>query len=68
MAGKDMGKAKTNQDSLFVHTDIGKDGSTALLGVFDGHGLEGHKVSNFLVSQLHGSSSLTQIYSLCAER
>ena len=55
VAGRSDGKAKTNQDAYFVDTDIQEDPELPLLGVFDGHGLCGHKVSQYLASNLKGS-------------
>lgn len=51
-AGKSDGRVKTNQDSFIVDMAFKGDHSRTLLGVFDGHGLQGHKVSNFLVQNL----------------
>jgi hypothetical protein len=51
-AGRSDGRAKTNQDSFIIDTAVKGDARRVLLGVFDGHGLQGHKVSNFLVHNL----------------
>lgn len=51
-AGRSDGRMKTNQDAFIVHSAVRGDPNRALLGVFDGHGLQGHKVSNYLVNNL----------------
>jgi hypothetical protein len=55
IAGRSEGKPKTNQDAYFIDTDLHDDPDLPLLAVFDGHGLSGHKVSQFLASNLKGS-------------
>lgn len=55
MAGRSEGKAKTNQDSYFAHTSMMNNPEMALFAVFDGHGLHGHRVSNFLISNIIGT-------------
>ncbi len=56
LGGRSEGKAKTNQDSYFAHTSILNNPQMALFAVFDGHGLHGHRVSNFLISNIMGIS------------
>jgi hypothetical protein len=58
IAGRSDGKPKTNQDAYFIDTDIHDDPDLPLLGVFDGHGLCGHKVSQFLATNLKGGLGL----------
>jgi hypothetical protein len=58
IAGRSDGKAKTNQDAYFIDTDIHDDPELPLIGVFDGHGLCGHKVSQYLASNLKGTFCL----------
>jgi hypothetical protein len=55
LAGRSEGKPKTNQDAYFVDTDLHGDPELPLLAVFDGHGLCGHKVAQFLAFNLKGS-------------
>ena len=55
IAGYSDGKTKTNQDTVFVNTTIKQSLNCALFGVFDGHGLQGHKVSQHLKANLLGS-------------
>jgi hypothetical protein len=54
-AGRSEGRTKTNQDSFVAETNVCQDAPTALLAVFDGHGLQGHRVSSFLVNNLRGT-------------
>ena len=50
LAGKDeYGKTKTNQDSYLILTKINNFTNYNVFAVFDGHGPEGHLVSQFLV-------------------
>lgn len=63
MAGFKQGMIKTNQDNIFINTNILKDGNSVLLGVFDGHGVHGHYVSKFLIENLKGKIfSLNKIF------
>lgn len=55
VAGYSDGKTKTNQDTVFVNLTIKQSLNCALFGVFDGHGLQGHKVSQNLKANLLGS-------------
>ena len=43
---------KVNQDSFFVIKNFGKIKNMWLMGVCDGHGSNGHHVSQFVVSEL----------------
>ena len=52
MAGRSDGRMKTNQDSFFIDTSINGDPQRALMAVFDGHGLQGHRISSYLVHNL----------------
>ena len=54
LAGRSDGKAKINQDSFFVDTSIEGWPGISLVAVFDGHGLQGNRVSNFLISNIKG--------------
>lgn len=58
LAGRSDGKAKINQDSFFVDTSIEGWPGISLIAVFDGHGLQGNRVSNFLISNIKGRESL----------
>lgn len=60
-AGRSDGRAKTNQDSFFIDTEIGGLKNFALFGVFDGHGFHGHKVSNYLVSNIRDIFELKEM-------
>ena len=42
------GQKKTNQDSYIIHKDFSGINNLWMLGVCDGHGLQGHLVSNFV--------------------
>lgn len=57
MAGFKQGMIKTNQDNIFIDTNVLRDGETSLLAVFDGHGIHGHYVSKFLVDNIKGYST-----------
>ena len=51
LAGKnEYGETKTNQDSYLILTKINNLTNYNVFAVFDGHGPEGHLVSQFLVS------------------
>lgn len=54
MAGYSEGKTKTNQDSVYFNVDLHSATNTSLFGVFDGHGVLGHKVSDFLKKNITG--------------
>lgn len=57
--GKVSGESKVNQDSVFIsNTTI--DGAF-IIGVFDGHGQNGHRVSNFLSLNLEGRIHMTKM-------
>ena len=51
MPGMAEGKPKTNQDSYIAKIKVIEDPEIAFLGVFDGHGINGHKVSEFLTKR-----------------
>lgn len=46
------GTRKINQDSFIFHTNFGKKSDRYLLGVCDGHGMNGHFVSGFVKDSL----------------
>lgn len=48
IAGMSEGVSKLNQDSVYVETRVLQDPNICLLGVMDGHGMQGHRVSGFL--------------------
>lgn len=52
--GRSEGRMKTNQDSVVVDTNLQGDSGSSLVGVFDGHGLQGHRVSSILASTAAG--------------
>lgn len=52
LGGRSDGRAKTNQDAFYIDTEMEADQGVALFGVFDGHGFHGHRVSNFLISNI----------------
>lgn len=52
IAGRSDGRAKTNQDAYYIDTELAESTGMSLFGVFDGHGFHGHRVSNFLVSNI----------------
>lgn len=54
--GYSDGKTKTNQDTVYVNCSIKGSQNCALFAVFDGHGMQGHKVSQMLKAMLTGTS------------
>lgn len=48
IAGMSEGVAKLNQDCIYVDSRVLQDPNVCLLGVMDGHGMQGHRVSGFL--------------------
>jgi hypothetical protein len=56
LAGRSDGKGKVNQDSFFIDTKIEGWQGLGLIGVFDGHGLQGNRVSNFLIANIKGKA------------
>lgn len=54
MAGFKQGMMKTNQDNVFYDTDVVSNQNCSLFAVFDGHGVQGHFVSRYLVDNLKG--------------
>lgn len=52
-AGHSGSTAKTNQDSYRIETKFMGMEEFAFFGVYDGHGTQGHKVSDFLKKYLH---------------
>ena len=52
--GYSDGKTKTNQDMVYMNQNIKNAQNCALFAVFDGHGLQGHKVSQNLKTNLTG--------------
>jgi hypothetical protein len=54
LAGYSEGKTKTNQDSVYLNCRVKGSANCALFGVFDGHGMQGHKVSQMLKATLTG--------------
>ena len=78
LAGKnEYGETKTNQDSYLILTKINNLTNYNVFAVFDGHGPEGHLVSQFLVSyftdffknniQIIQCKEETQIYNIFLE-
>lgn len=60
-AGFSEGKTKTNQDAIFYNINLKASPNCGLFGVFDGHGLQGHKVSSFIKENLRSILFLIQI-------
>lgn len=54
VAGYSEGKTKTNQDTVYLYGLVKDSKNCSLFGAFDGHGVQGHKVSQYLKSQLTG--------------
>lgn len=54
MPGYSDGKIKTNQDTVYCNGHVKESKNCALFAAFDGHGMQGHKVSQYLKSQLTG--------------
>lgn len=52
MAGMTEGISKLNQDAYSVDTLVMENPSMSLISCFDGHGMEGHRCSNYLKSNL----------------
>lgn len=50
--GKNGTKEKTNQDSFIACCNLNGNCQTHLFGVYDGHGVNGHHVSNYITSHL----------------
>lgn len=48
MAGFSDGKTKTNQDAVSFYIGLSGNVNTSLFCVFDGHGMSGHRVSDYL--------------------
>lgn len=48
MAGFSDGKTKTNQDAVSFFISLSGNVNTSLFCVFDGHGMSGHRVSDYL--------------------
>jgi len=55
VAGMSMGRSKENQDSSIVEINVLGIQQTSLIGVFDGHGVDGGKISKFLSDNLKGA-------------
>lgn len=51
--GRDGSRHKINQDCASMAHPLGGDASSALLCVYDGHGPEGHHVSNQVLRSMH---------------
>lgn len=51
-------KIKTNQDRYFYDLSMYGISELNMLAVFDGHGKEGHYVSEFLVNNLKSKNNL----------
>lgn len=47
------GESKVNQDSVFISNTVIE--NAFIVGVFDGHGMNGHKVANYLCLNLEGN-------------
>ena len=52
-AGKVCGESKLNQDAIFINSFMIE--SALIVGIFDGHGLNGHRVSAYIGLNLEGS-------------
>ena len=46
------GMDKPNQDNYFIYTNFNNNSNNIYMGICDGHGLYGHEVSSFLVTNL----------------
>ena len=46
------GTDKPNQDNYFIYTNFNNNSNNIYMGICDGHGLYGHEVSSFLVTNL----------------
>lgn len=53
------GETKLNQDAFFLKS--GAFGNFTVVGLFDGHGMTGHRVSNFLALNLEGKTALPRL-------
>ena len=53
-AGKIANTRKINQDNYIIHKNFLDNPKNCVLGVFDGHGGDGHKVSQYLKTYLSG--------------
>ena len=56
LAGMAEGFSKLNQDSIFVKINLLGNPDICLLAVFDGHGMEGHRVSGFLRNNIQSKT------------
>lgn len=54
MPGYSDGKIKINQDTVYCNSHVKDSKNSSLFACFDGHGVQGHKVSQYLKSQLTG--------------
>jgi len=57
-AGLKNGTLKVNQDYIFFDNDIIGNDRSCLLGIFDGHGEYGHKVSKYLAKNIKGIKTM----------
>ncbi len=58
-----LGRPKTNQDSMLVFTKVLNNENYNIFGVFDGHGVYGHIVSNFVKTFFIEYYSRKELYS-----
>lgn len=61
IAGMSEGVSKLNQDSIYIETTVLQDPNISLLGVMDGHGMQGHRVSGFLRLNIHSKKLIVLI-------
>jgi hypothetical protein len=59
MAGFSDGRTKTNQDSVLFRIGLSGNVNTSLFCVFDGHGINGHRVSDYLRNHISRRSPLS---------
>ena len=60
-----QGIKKVNQDNLFIYPNLNNEPTTIYIGVCDGHGINGHEVSQYISSslpkQMHNQFQLKNI-------
>jgi len=64
MAGMTEGISKLNQDSFFTDTQVMGEPGISLVACYDGHGMEGHRCSNYLKSNLPSKFFLSETKSI----
>lgn len=62
--GYAKGIRKLNQDTFLISESISDEPELALLAVYDGHGMFGNRVSNFLKRKTKGIKTLKKIFLL----